>query len=285
MGEKDINCTRKYSNEKNSCSAVGQVGNDQKTRWDFAHEPLLLQCVYTNLRVKSNLPSKYSHHLINFISHSPFINFLTLVLISLLSCPPNSMGISAGGPWRSPSLCLELLLLCFSSGPGPQGQPVWVLTACWRSLALRTSHDTQHGDTCSEWSTDRVARTGRWLGDLCLLQIRKSRSREGEITQPSRRNCWCHELKVESKWVSWLLHHCMSPPKPWTGLLGPPAQGSDMTTYNTATRVRDRRPAQCPRHPGPAWLPWEGKKKKNQCLDTGVIICGNSLESSVLRFR
>lgn len=98
VGEKDINCTRKYSNEKNFCSAVGQVGNDQTTRWDFAHDPLLLQHVYANLRVKSNLPSKYPHHLISFISHSSFINFLTLVLISLLSCPPNSMGISAGGP-------------------------------------------------------------------------------------------------------------------------------------------------------------------------------------------
>ena len=202
VGEKDINCTRKYSSEKNFCSAVGQVGNDQKTRWDFAHDPLLLQHVYTNLREKSNLPSKYPHHLINFISHSSFINFLILVLISLLSCLPNSMGISAGSPWSSHSLCLELLfLLRFSSRPSPQGQPVWVLTACGRSLALPTSHVAQHGDTCCGWSTDRVARTGRWLGDLPLLQIRKSRSREGEITQPARRNCWRHELKAESKWL------------------------------------------------------------------------------------
>lgn len=265
MGGKDINCTRKYSNEKNFCSAVGQVGNDQKTRWDFAHEPLLLQRVYTNLRVKSNLPSKYSHHFINFISHSPFINFLTLVLISLLSCPPSSMGISAGGPGRSPSLCLELLL-CFSSGPGPQGQPVWVLTACWRSLALRTSHGAQHGDTCSGWSTDRVARTGRWLGDLCLLQIRKSRSREGEITQPARRNCWSHELKVESKWVSLFLHHCMFPPKPWTEFLGPPCTG--LRHDHLQHSHHSKGPETCPMPPSP-WtclVALRGGKKKISVL-------------------
>lgn len=64
VGEKDINLIVPGSTQVRKISTVllgqnseGQAGIDQRTRWDFTHDTLLLQHVHANLRIKSNLLS------------------------------------------------------------------------------------------------------------------------------------------------------------------------------------------------------------------------------------
>lgn len=131
-----------------------------------------------------------------------------------MSCPPNTKGISAWGPQRSHSPCLELLLLlCFSSGPSRHGHPVntrCLLQTCgpvdlaWCS-AWRYSLWMVNRQSGKNWKND--------LGDLPTLQIRKTRSREGKITQPASKNWRRHEPEAESKLVSLLYRHCTFPSK------------------------------------------------------------------------
>lgn len=128
------------------------------------------------------------YYLSNFISHSPFMNLHTPVLIDYWSIYPIPRAFQFWGPCRSHSSRLELLLFLFLWWTQPPGTaskyllPVAVLWHCGHNMVLSLEKPAWMVKK-QDWQELRDR-----LRDLPILQIRKTRPGEGKITQLASKN-------------------------------------------------------------------------------------------------